>query len=63
MVSNLDALDRCRWETFEDLWRGRWFGVRLDRLTEAALGDLIGEAWRIVTTKRLLRPSSTPTEP
>ena len=39
--------------TFWDEWRGRWLGVRLDRISLLLLGDLITEAWKTVAPKRL----------
>ena len=39
--------------TFWDEWRGRWLGVRLDRISLPLLGDLIGQAWKTVAPKHL----------
>src|ERR1700730_8987335 len=43
--SNVDALVSADALTFQDLWRGRWLGVRLDRISLPVLRDLIGDAW------------------
>ena len=51
--ANLDALVSSDEDTFWDEWRGRWLGVRLDRITRPALRELIADAWRIVAPKKL----------
>ena len=51
--ANLDALISSDQATFWDEWRGRWLGVRLDRITRRALRELIVDAWRIVAPKSL----------
>jgi len=50
---NLDALLSADAEAFRDAWRGRWVGVRLDRVTLPVLRDLLADAWRLVAPKRL----------
>jgi Protein of unknown function (DUF419). len=39
--ANVDALVAADPETFGDLWRGRWLGVRLDRIAQPVLQELI----------------------
>lgn len=51
--ANLDALVSSDGATFWDEWRGRWLGVRLDRVTIRALRDLVADAWRIVAPRNL----------
>src|SRR3954471_14114404 len=51
--ANLDALVSSDEATFWDEWRGRWLGVRLDRITRYALRELILDAWLIVAPKNL----------
>ena len=52
-TSNVDALVSADGATFEDLWRGRWLGIHLDRISLPALRDLIGDAWCLAAPKRL----------
>lgn len=51
--ANLDALVSSDGATFWDEWRGRWLGVRLDRISLPALRDLIADAWRVVAPKNV----------
>ena len=51
--SNVDALVSADAVTFTDLWRGRWVGVRLDRVSLPVLRELIGDAWCLAAPKRL----------
>jgi hypothetical protein len=51
--SNVDALVSADATTFTDLWRGRWVGVRLDRVSLPVLRELIGDAWCLAAPKRL----------
>ena len=50
---NLDALVTADEETFWDEWRGRWLGVRLNRISRRLLRDLVADAWELVAPKRL----------
>jgi hypothetical protein len=52
--ANVDALVSGDRETFSDLWRGRWLGVRLDRVERRMLRELIADAWGLVAPKRLI---------
>jgi hypothetical protein len=57
---NLDALVSTDAATFRDVWRGRWVAVRLDRVTQSMLRDLLVDAWQLVAPKRMaaaFRPS------
>jgi hypothetical protein len=51
--SNVDALVSADAVTFTDLWRGRWLGVRLDRVSLPVLKELMEDAWCLVAPKRL----------
>jgi hypothetical protein len=51
--ANLDALVRADAATFSDEWRGRWLGVRLDRISLPMLRDLLVDSWRLAAPKRL----------
>ena len=51
--ANLSALVSADSTTFWDEWRGRWVGVRLDRVSLPILRDLVIDAWRLVAPKRL----------
>ena len=53
--ANLDALVASDPETFSNEWRGRWLHVRLDRVTEPMLEDLLIEAWSLVAPKALAK--------
>lgn len=60
--ANLDALVSADAATFWDEWRGRWVGVRLNRVSLPLLSDLLTDAWRLAAPKRLaaaFRPSRT----
>lgn len=58
--ANVDALVSADGDTFRDLWRGRWLGVRLDRVTLPVLQELIADAWKLAAPKRIAktRPES-----
>src|SRR6266850_6653388 len=51
--ANVDTLISADPVAFWDEWRGRWLGVRLDRIALPLLRDLIADAWRTVAPKRL----------
>ena len=51
--ANVDALVSADGATFWDEWRGRWLGIRLDRVALSILRDLVADAWRTVAPKRL----------
>jgi hypothetical protein len=53
LPANLDALVSSDSGTFWNEWRGRWVGVRLDRVTLPLLRELIADAWRVAAPKRL----------
>ena len=53
--ANLDALVAADPETFSNEWRGRWLRVRLDRVTESMLQDLLLDAWSLVAPKALTK--------
>jgi hypothetical protein len=50
---NTDTLVAADRAAFWNEWRGRWVGVRLDRISAPMLRALIIDAWRIVAPKRL----------
>ena len=52
-ASNVAALVSADPVTFKDLWRGRWLGVRLDRINVGILQELIVDAWCLAAPKRL----------
>jgi hypothetical protein len=52
--ANVDALVSTDRETFSDLWRGRWLGVRLDRVELRTLQELIADAWGLAASKRMV---------
>jgi hypothetical protein len=51
--ANVDALVSANPATFWNEWRGRWLGIRLDRIALPLLRDLLLDAWRTVAPKRL----------
>jgi hypothetical protein len=51
--ANVDALVSSDSKTFWNEWRGRWVGIRLDRVTLPFLRELIADAWRAAAPKRL----------
>src|SRR2546427_12475001 len=51
--ANVDALVSADPTAFWNEWRGRWLGIRLDRVALPVLRDLIADAWRTVAPKRL----------
>jgi len=51
--ANADALISWDGIAFWNEWRGRWLGVRLDRVSLPVLRDLLTDAWRLVAPKRL----------
>ena len=53
LKANVDALVSSDSATFWNEWRGRWIGVRLDRITLRVLRELIADAWLIAAPKRL----------
>jgi hypothetical protein len=53
LPANVDALVSSDSATYWDEWRGRWVGIRLDRVTLPLLRALIADAWRTVAPKRL----------
>jgi hypothetical protein len=59
--ANVDALVSADAGTFRDLWRGRWLGIRLDRVTLPVLRDLLEDAWRLAAPKRLADTLRSPT--
>lgn len=52
--ANIDALVAHDPVTFWDEWRGRWLGIRLDRVSRALVDDLVFDAWQLVAPKRLV---------
>ena len=62
--ASLDALVAADPTTFWDEWRGRWLGIRLDRVALSLLRDLLADSWRLAAPKRLaatlspLRPNA-----
>jgi hypothetical protein len=62
LPANVDALTAAHGATFWDEWRGRWLGVRLDRVTLPLLRELIADAWRITAPKRLAALLPPPNE-
>ncbi len=62
--ANADALISWDGTAFWNEWRGRWLGVRLDRVSLPVLRDLLTDAWRLVAPKKLaavLRESGSST--
>jgi len=51
--ANADALVSWDGIAFWNEWRGRWLGVRLDRVSLPVLRDLLTDAWRLVAPKKL----------
>ena len=51
--ANLDALVRAERATFSDEWRGRWLGIRLDRVSLPMVRELLAESYRLAAPKRL----------
>ncbi len=51
--ANVDSLISADPVAFWNEWRGRWVGIRLDRIALPLLRDLIADAWRTVAPKRL----------
>ena len=51
--ASLDALVAADGAAFWDEWRGRWLGVRLDRVSLELLRDLLADAWQLVAPRRL----------
>jgi hypothetical protein len=51
--ANIDALVARDPAAFWDEWRGKWLGIRLDRVSRSLLDDLVCDAWRLVAPKRL----------
>jgi len=51
--ANVDTLISADPVAFWDEWRGRWLGVRLNRIALPVLRDLIADAWQTVAPKRL----------
>jgi hypothetical protein len=51
---NLDVLVRSDPETFSDVWGGRWLGVKLGRVSERMLKDLLKEAWELTAPRTLV---------
>jgi hypothetical protein len=61
--ANVDALVSADQATFWDEWRGRWLGIRLDRVALPVFRDLLADAWRTVAPKRLAaRPKTLGTK-
>jgi len=50
----LDAMVRADPQTFQDVWAGRWVGVRLARIGKPQLRELLADAWRATAPKTLL---------
>src|SRR5438067_1092306 len=57
--ANVDALISADPTAFWNEWRGRWLGIRLDRVALPVLRDLIADAWRTVSPKRLAAAAKT----
>ena len=53
LPANVDALVASDSSTFWNEWRGRWVGVRLDRIGLPLLRTLIADAWMVVAPRRL----------
>lgn len=53
-ATNLDALVSVDSITFRDIWRGRWVAVRLDRVSQSLLRNLIVDAWQLAAPRRLV---------
>jgi hypothetical protein len=53
LPANVDALVLSDSATFWNEWRGRWIGIRLDRVALPLLRELLADAWRVVAPKRL----------
>lgn len=51
--ASIDALVRSDAEAYRDAWGGRWLGIDLARANEAAVSQLLNDAWRRVAPKRL----------
>lgn len=51
--ANVHALIAADAATFSNAWRGRWLGIKLDRVPLEMLRELLFDAWRIVAPKRL----------
>ncbi|PYO71153.1 MAG: hypothetical protein DMD64_15575 [Gemmatimonadetes bacterium] len=51
--ANAEALVSWDGIAFWNEWRGRWLGVRLDRVSLPVLRDLLSDAWRLVAPKKL----------
>jgi len=63
--STMDTLIRAEPAVYRDAWGGRWLGVELSLADEAAISDLLEDAWRMVAPKRLAaqhpaRPDALP---
>lgn len=53
LPTNVDALVSSDSATFWNEWRGRWVGVRLERVTLAVLRELVADAWRVAAPRHL----------
>jgi hypothetical protein len=53
LPANVDALVSSDSATFWDEWRGRWIGIRLDRIALPLLRALVADAWRVAAPKSL----------
>jgi hypothetical protein len=51
--ANLDALRQADPTTFSDEWRGRWLGVRLDRVSLPMFQELLADSYRLAAPRRL----------
>ena len=58
--ANVDALVLADPAAFWNEWRGRWVGIRLDRVALPVLRDLIADAWQTVAPKRLVAAPKRP---
>src|SRR5947199_9131166 len=52
--ANVDALISADPTAFWNEWRGRWLGIRLDRVALPVLRDPIADAWRTGAPKPLV---------
>ncbi len=57
--ADVDVLVSAAQATFWNEWRGRWLGIRLDRVALPVLRDLLADAWRTVAPKRLAAAAKT----
>jgi len=53
--ANVDALVRRDPATFVDVWRGRWIGIELARLTREEIRELMADAWQVAAPKSVVK--------